>query len=234
VPADRTDASANTADSDTLTVGRALYAHYMGALAATVSAVGGGEAGLLGVVGIVAALLSGVLSVWRARRVEERDEDDIAQSRVSVVSARLAREAAEEAERAFAEMRDEDHDLLRADQEPSIDVSSEEPPEDEDGAEVSAQPEDGDDEEDEDEDEEAVGIQRRARAVALPQPLQPSLQPQQPQTLTIENMRAAVREELVVIRHDIKNASRWTFWTGVAQGLLLYVLGIAATLIISG
>jgi|SRR6202035_784533 len=210
----------------------------MGSLAATVSAVGGGEAGLLGLVGIVAALLSGVLSVWRARRVEERD--DIAQSRASVVSARLAGEAAEEAERTLAEMRDEDHDLLRADQEPGIDASrligtlmkeaSEEPPEDEDGAEVSAQPEEGGEEE----DEEAVGIQRRAHAVALPQPPRLSPQPQQPQNLTIENVRAAVREELVVIRNDIKNASKWTFWTGVAQGLLLYVLGIAATLIISG
>lgn len=90
----------------------------------------------------------------------------------------------------------------------------------------------------EEEDSEAVGVQRRAHAKAVPPtppPSRPSPQPQQPVPHPIENVvRAAVREELVVIRNDIRNASKWTFWTGVVQGAILYVLGIAATLIISG
>lgn len=61
-----------------------------------------------------------------------------------------------------------------------------------------------------------------------------AVEPLPPPSLTIENVRVAVREELSVIRDDIRHASKWTFWTGVVQGLILYVLGIAATLIISG
>jgi hypothetical protein len=172
----------------------------MGALTASVSAVGGGEAGLLGIVGIAVALLGGVLSLWR-ERVEWR--------RAKGAAALLASD----------DISDRGASFLRT-------LSREE-------GESEGEGEDG----------EAVGVQRRAHAKAFPPPLplppslpplpfRPSPQPQQP--LTIENVRAAVREELVIVRNDIKNASKWTFWTGVGQGFILYVLGIAATLIISG
>jgi hypothetical protein len=73
------------------------------------------------------------------------------------------------------------------------------------------------------EEEERPGIQRRVQArVVLPPPL------------TAATVRSIVREELAVIREDIRQSGkRAAFWTGFGQGFVFYVCGIAFTLIAS-
>jgi hypothetical protein len=52
--------------------------------------------------------------------------------------------------------------------------------------------------------------------------------------LTTATLRSLIREELAVIRDDIRQTGKRTFWSGFAQGCVFYVCGIVATVIISG
>jgi hypothetical protein len=70
---------------------------------------------------------------------------------------------------------------------------------------------------------EQLGVQRRGHAKVV-----------LPPALTAATVRTIVREELAVVREDIKTSGRRAFWSGFGQGLLFYVCGVGFTLIISG
>jgi hypothetical protein len=56
--------------------------------------------------------------------------------------------------------------------------------------------------------------------------------------LSADIMRTVIREELAiaidVLREEIKRSGQRAFWSGFGQGLLFYVCGVGATLIIKG